>query len=53
MRRGLQDVREERRELAGRLAGYEERVSELLAHIATLNTLVSVLRPQQAAEAPA
>lgn len=53
VRRELQDVREERCELAGRLAGYEERVSELLAHIATLNTLVAVLKAQLAAEVPA
>lgn len=53
VRRELQDVREERCELAGRLAAYEERVSELLAHIATLNTLISVLRSHRASEVAA
>jgi hypothetical protein len=53
LRRELEQVRAERCELAGRLAGYEERVRELQAHIATLNTLVGVLGLQSRAEVTA
>jgi hypothetical protein len=47
LRRQLEETRAERSEFAGRLAGYEQRVSTLLAHIETQKRFLDVLLAQR------